>query len=205
MTKGGGPNITDPTHIPCDLAVRWSRGNLSEFLPGVVTPFTWDFWLTNQAASQRIYYRLGLASRSERGVPSRPEHRMTSIFHGWPVANVDALRNMIDRAPGDAGDSFERQLLGESDLPKQINPPARRKHPVRIAVRSGLWFLTFPREIRRQLALTETWWRNFIPLVATSSIKACSALLDEAVARNESVSVQAGFGLFGGQMLFGRL
>ncbi len=178
---------------------------MSEFLPGVVTPFTWDFWLTNQAASQRIYYRLGLASRSELVVPPRAEHRMTSIFHGWPVANVDALRNMIDRAPGGAGDSFERQLLGEADLPGQIDPPAHRKHPLRIALKSGMWFLTFPREIRAQVALTENWWRSLVSLVSTSSLEECRVLLEDAVVRNKSISVQAGFGLFGGQMLFGQL
>lgn len=197
--------IADPTHVPCPAPVRWSRGNLSEFLPGVVTPLTWDFWRTNEASSLHIYHRLGLARGHELQVPDDPARRMTSIVHGWPVANVDALRGFIDRAPGDAGDAFERQLLGEADLPAQFDPPPRDKRAMAVAVKSLWGFVRFPGEMRRITAEIDLWWRAILGRIAEADMDALPRLVDEIVARNGDTAKPAGFGLFAGQIIWGRL
>lgn len=196
--------IADPTHVPCAAPLRWSRGNLSEFLPGVVTPLTWDFWSHSERAGRRIYYRLGLATRAELTPPSDPASRTTNVFHGRPVANVDALRGFIDRAPGDAGDSFERQLLGESDLPKGA-PRRVRKRTAQMTAKTLLWTLTFPRELERTARETDAWWRGIVTRTRDADLDACKAMLTEIVERLVAVSVVAGFGTLGGQIAFARL
>lgn len=185
--------------------MRWSRGNLSEFLPGVLTPLTWDFWRNSERAGRRIFYRLGLADRSELSPPEDPAERTTNIFHGCPVANVDALRGFVDRAPGDAGNSFERQLLGETDLPPAPRRAQPRKRPLRIMWKGGLWFRSFPAELRRMVEATGPWWRGIITRAETATLDDCKAMLREIVERLIDVSVVAGFGTLGGQLAFARL
>ncbi len=110
--------------------VAWSRVNLSEALPGVLTPLGWTFWADATEASARlIFWRLGILPRSGLAPPRRTDDRFIGVFFGRAAANVDWIHHKVVRMPGAKPEAFERQYFGAA-RPGVDHRLVRNRYPV---------------------------------------------------------------------------
>src|SRR5262245_57986842 len=97
---GLGPEASnpDPIHMVSGPGVAWSRVNLSEAMPGVLTPLGWTFWAdATEASARRIFWRLGVLPRTGLAPPTRTEDRFIGVFFGRAAANVDWIHHKVVR------------------------------------------------------------------------------------------------------------
>jgi len=197
--------VDDPLHVSgWGENVRWSRVNLGEFIVGVPTPLTWDLWDTGTRNSgHEIYYRMGLAKRSELAPRGKLE-ATTSILNGWPVCNVAAMRKFIDRAGKDAGDSFERNMLGDLTIEGPSIASENRRFVSTIKTAYMLW--VYQKELDAMVADIEVWWRTSTRRVESASFEEAISIVDDAFSKYPSICVTAGSGgTIGGQIVFSAL
>ncbi len=198
--------VSDPLHVPNgDADTCWSRVNLGEFIVGVPTPLTWNLWdHGTRLSGPEIYYRMGLATGQERR-HADDSQTITTVLFGWPVCNVDAMRHFIDRAGKEAGDSFERNMLGElSNRPKTTTTPKTRRGIS--GIKTTYMLLTYPKLLERTVSETRDWWRDSVQRCNSASLKQAKAIVADAFARYPNVCVVAGSGgTVGGQIIFSLL
>jgi pyruvate,water dikinase len=61
----------------------WSTINLSEAVPGVITPLGWSVWgPAGETSARAPFVAMGALPRAEGGVPDDPEERVINIFYG---------------------------------------------------------------------------------------------------------------------------
>lgn len=99
---------------------EWTRANVQEVLPGVLTPLTITlFEETAHEAYARNYQRLGL-------LRSHEWPRFVGVFGYRAFLNVRALRTVAERAPGGDPAALERHYLAGGDgATRASTPPAR--------------------------------------------------------------------------------
>lgn len=148
----------DPLHALSPPGWHWTRGNIGEALPGVLTPLTWSLWeVAAEGATRAAFRALGAATASEALVPANRDERFIRAFAGRGAAAVEFLCRMGDRMPGTSGVAIAEQVFGEAP-PSLIGRPSRRRYPV-IAVKLPLTTLRAPGKLRAHAAETESWWR----------------------------------------------
>ncbi|MCU1451557.1 MAG: hypothetical protein JWP02_3727, partial [Acidimicrobiales bacterium] len=184
---------------PNDL--RWSRANIEEAMPGVVTPLSWSVWgVVTERSSRAIYTRkLGTFGPSELG--GSLEDTFITLFHGRVAVNVDLLRRLVGRIPGVDADAMELQLLGEV-----CGDPVERtwrRLPV-IAARVPVAVALLPRRLRTIRTSVDTWWRAETSR-EPSTVTDAAALLRAGRDRFTATAVEHGFNVFIGQGLYDRL
>ena len=141
--------------------VAWSRVNLSEALPGVLSPLGWTFWAdATEASSRRIFWRLGVLPRRGMAPPTRTDDRFIGVFFGRAAANVDWIHHKVVRMPGARPEAFELQYFG-SVRPGVDHRLVRSRCPV-IAAKLPVAALGNPARVRRVRAETDAWWRRSI-------------------------------------------
>jgi pyruvate,water dikinase len=151
----------------------WTRVNLGEAVPGVLTPFDWAFiGHHGEAGANRSFLMLGVYAPAEVPVPEKPEDRSSGVFFGRLASNVDRMRVLGDRVPGLSGDGIERQYFGGVRDGVE-NHPAWARYPVVLA-KSALALRRMPARLERLRAETDRWWRASV---------APGVLEDPAVAR----------------------
>ncbi len=198
--------VSDPLHRPKGGATtRWSRVNLGEFIVGVPTPLTWNLWdHGTRLSGPEIYYRMGLATSQERGLAD-DSSAITTVLFGWPVCNVDAMRHFIDRAGKEAGDSFERNMLGELSDPAKVKATARTRRVIS-SVKTPYMLLTYPKLLERTVSETRSWWRDAVQETQTASLPQAKTIVADAFERYPNICVVAGSGgTVGGQIVFSLL
>ena len=93
----------------------WTRVNVGEAMPGVPAPLTWT-WCG--AASNEFLFRawveLGVFPRSILCQAETGAERFVTIMKGRPVINLDLMRAVGDRIPGNSGNSVEASIFGTS-------------------------------------------------------------------------------------------
>jgi pyruvate,water dikinase len=147
----------NPIHGTSAPGSSWSTVNLSEAVPGPVTPLGWSVWAPAGESGGRVpFYAMGAIPRSMLAVPGRSEDRILNVFYGRVALRVDFMCQMGDRVPGTSGEALGRQVFGF--VPDgYVSRPSRRRYPV-IAVKFPPTFLRVPALIRQARASTEPWW-----------------------------------------------
>jgi phosphohistidine swiveling domain-containing protein len=185
------PEIWDPLHAASPEGRFWSRGNIGEQLPGVVTPLTWDLWeVAAEGGTRSAFHAIGAASRAEARVPADRDERFMRAFYGRGAAQLNFLCAMGDRIPGTSGAAIAEQIFGESEE-SLAGARTRRRYPI-IAARFPYTFLTTPSVMHARATRTAHRWREL-----TSSAHGMSytdAVREFAVATahcRETVALQA--------------
>lgn len=115
-TSGAGAlrvDDDDPLNLDTPADVLWTRVNVSEAVPGVMTPITWSFYgeLLETSARQG-FHDLGILPRSATAYPAATSDLMFGVFAGRFAANVGVVRTIMGSLPGVTGDDVERDMLG---------------------------------------------------------------------------------------------
>jgi phosphohistidine swiveling domain-containing protein len=181
----------DPLHAGSPPARLWSRANIGEALPGVLTTLTWDLWeIGAEGATRGAFHALGAATRKEALVPVDRDQRFTRAFYGRGAVQLDFLCSMGDRIPGTSGAAIAEQVFGH--VPDSLlGVRTRRRYPV-IAARMPYTFLRIPSVLRSTAEDTHQWWRCQIASVPGLDHAAAVRLFSEATARfRRNVALQA--------------
>lgn len=184
---------------PADPKTRWSRVNAAEQFPGVVSTFTWDVWRrTVNPAGRRIFHEMGILTSAELSCAPLESEFFVSVRHGRQVANVDAMRRFIDRFPGNAGDDFEEQILGER--PQPGTAPRARKHVLTVLRKLPAAFFTSRRRQARMAEEVDAWYRGWIARIEADPASAPAAIRD-LVERLPEIQLRMGLVAFVQQAL----
>jgi phosphohistidine swiveling domain-containing protein len=185
------PESWDPLHAASPLGRLWSRANIGEALPGVLTPLTWDLWeVAAEGATRQAFYALGAATGQERLVPADRDQRFARAFYGRGAVQLDFLCGMGDRIPGTSGAAIAEQIFGSA--PESIRGVrTRRRYPI-IAVRMPYTFFRIPSVLRAVAAETEGWWRREVAAAPGLDQAGAVRLFAESAARfRRNVALQA--------------
>jgi pyruvate,water dikinase len=123
MTLDGArryPNDGDPSE---EFPV-YSRGNVGEAFPNVISPMSGSLMLEASARSQTRFF-LAIGALSDRQVRD-PRNQMFVQFHGYLYANVSIARIAAVRAPGMSIDDIDAQYSGVGVLPPHAPRPGER-------------------------------------------------------------------------------
>lgn len=118
------PGEFDTVALPGEV---WTRANVGEILPGVVSPLTVTTF--GRFATQSYvegYRKLRLLARGE-------SPRFIAFFHHQAYLNVTAARLIADRALGASADAVERRLLGSKGPSTITREPFLRRWRFRLA------------------------------------------------------------------------
>ncbi|MDT7634222.1 MAG: rifampicin phosphotransferase [Pseudonocardiales bacterium] len=181
----------DPLHAGSPPGRLWSRANIGEALPGVLTTLTWDLWeVAAEGATREAFHALGAATRGEARVPLDREERFSRAFYGRGAVQLDFLCSMGDRIPGTSGAAIAEQVFGR--VPETlVGLRTRRRYPI-IAARMPYTFVRIPSVLRATAADTHQWWRCQIASVPDLDHTAAVRLFSEATARfRRNVALQA--------------
>jgi phosphohistidine swiveling domain-containing protein len=169
----------NPIHKPGGPDVAWSRVNIAEAFPGVLTPLNWTFLHdVTTLAVRETYYRIGAWPRSVIATSDRPDDDLWGIFYGRCAGNLDNQRELGDRMPGTSGDDIERQIFG-GVRPGVTSRNQPGRYPIVLA--KLIWQIrTLPRRVTQVAAANESWWQRSVFDENVSSIAGAQALLREA-------------------------
>ncbi|MCK9249512.1 MAG: PEP-utilizing enzyme [Solirubrobacteraceae bacterium] len=189
----------NPMHLPTGPRTTWTSVNTAETMPGVMSPLGWSFFLAfGERGTRGSFADLGVLSADEVTIPDHPDDRVSSIFLGRFVANVDTFRRFADRIPGTAGDDFETQIFGSAR--EGVGRPTKARWP-HIAVRAPASVALLPRRMRSMADETHAWWRRQV----TAPVGDGRAQLRLAVERTEHAMRVHVLATFVSQGLFGAL
>jgi pyruvate,water dikinase len=150
---------TDVLHQPFGEDVYWTRSNVGEAMPGMLTPLGWTvFGYGGELALRGGPHMAGVFSRRERDVPPVLGDRFLSIFYGRVAARADSFALIGDRVPGTSGTAVVDQVLGFVP-PGMVDHPSYRRTPI-IAARFPYAFATTGRRVHGAQREAETWWRE---------------------------------------------
>ena len=109
----------------------YSRGNVGEAFPNVISPLSGSLMLEASARSQTRFF-LAIGALSERQVRN-PRNQMFVQFGGYLYANVSMARIAAVRAPGVSIDDIDAQYSGVGVLPPHV--PQRGERDLAATVR----------------------------------------------------------------------
>jgi phosphohistidine swiveling domain-containing protein len=185
------PEAWDPLHALSPAGWHWTRANIGEALPGVLTPLTWSLWeVAAEGATRQAFHALGAASSAEAAVPADRDERFIRAFAGRGAAAIEFLCRMGDRMPGTSGAAIAEQVFGEVPA-SLVGTRTRRRYPV-IAYKLPSTSLRAPSRLRAHATETERWW--VMQTGASASFDRAQAVVafTEAAARfRRSVALQA--------------
>ena len=169
----------DVLHQPTRDDVYWTRSNVGEAMPGVLTPLGWTmFGTAGELALRGGPHMAGLFSKAEAGMPDDPRERALSVFYGRVAARAEVFAMIGDRAPGTSGTAVVDQVLGFVP-PGMTDHPSYRRLPI-IAARFPYSFLTMERRVARATRSTDRWWREETARVATLGLDDTTTLFARA-------------------------
>jgi pyruvate, water dikinase len=148
----------NPIHGTSAPHSSWSTVNLSEAVPGPVTPLGWSVWAPAGELGGRIpFYAMGAMPKGMLGMPERDDDRILNVFYGRVALRVDFMCEMGDLVPGTSGEALGNQVFGF--VPDSfVSHPSKRRYPV-IACKFPASFARVPSSIRKARAETEPWWK----------------------------------------------
>jgi len=168
-----------------DTEAHWSRTNLSEAMPDVLTPLSWTVWQpVFERSMRRGFVAIGALSRREAALPTQQHQAMYAIFHGRAAAKVEFLGAMGDRLPGTSGAAIAEQFFGA--LPDDfVSRSTWHRLPV-IAWRFPAAMTTSPRRVRGVRANTAAWWTRLSGAVDGLDLPAAQWFWREALGHFEA-------------------
>lgn len=195
----------DPTILHYDVPneVQWSRVNLEEAMPGVITPLSWEFHRSSTASVTPGYFALmGLVLERELRRPATtPDALGAVLFYGRIAINVDLQRRYVARMPGGDPNAFELQILGHVREIQRAEPKERWRLPL-VAYRLPANLRRFPARTRANQRETTDWWSREIRAMPTASRERAIVAFDEAVRRHVDLVTVHTFGFVVGLSFF---
>lgn len=187
----------DPLHCVSHPDSMWTTTNAGEAIPGVATPLTFTFWAeATERGVRGTFHSFGaLLHRSDTVMPEQVQERLLNPFYGRGALRVDFLASMGDRMPGSNGAGIARDIFAAQFPDTFLSRPRRAYYPV-VAVKLALTMATGPRHMHRGRALTQSFWDEQIPAMAsagTEQARACFAAARMRFGRNVYL---AAMGLF---------
>lgn len=151
----------DPLHAFSRPDEHWTRTNVGEAMPGVLTPLGWTFWGGNaERAFRGVIADLGVLTAAERAVPADPNTWTMRPFYGRIGWNVDFFAVIGDRMPGTSAEKVALSLLGR--VPPTLASSPTKRFYARVGASMARVVATSPREVRRVSAETDQWYRRTI-------------------------------------------
>lgn len=188
---------------PEDQGVRWSRVNAAEQYPGQVSPLSWSVQLrVGDETMRSVFHRMGLLRASELVSPPDPSNRFIAMRHGRLCANVDVLRDAMDRLPGDAGDALEEQLLGAKAASTRPRP---QKRTLAVATHMPVALYTSIFKSPAAAKATKTWWQTWVKRIGAEGPSAARPALNDVPARQMNDAKVFGVAAFCQQAIHGML
>ncbi len=205
-----GPLLTNPVSagsVNCTTpnACAWSRANLEEAAPGVITPLSWSFQDPSTVTSSRIIFALmGVISGREVTAPVlSPGEAPSTVFFGRMALNVDYMRKYLARVPGADPDDFERAILGTvRGRPKES---AQRWRTPLILFKLTRNAQLYPAQMHANYDSGLAWWRRETAAVATYDIGRALQSFDEAARLHAELVGVHSFGFLVGQNHYSKL
>lgn len=150
--------LPNPVHGDSPPGTAWTTINVSEAVPGVPTPLTWDLFERNcEQGMRKAFQRIGLISKDDQ-YDQDPLHRMFGSFHGRPALNVDRMRWIADRTPGISSDMQEELFFGQV-RPRMRARPTRRRYAA-LVMRAPAVYLRLPHAIRTAAIHQQAWYER---------------------------------------------
>ena len=104
------PNPLDSVSAP---TTQWTRNNVGEAFPGVVTPLHYDFVVrAGELGIAAAYAERGVITDDEAGESDVADERVMAVFKGRLAVNVDTMCAFGDRVSETAAAEIEFGLLG---------------------------------------------------------------------------------------------
>lgn len=145
-------------HSNSAATTLWSTANVSEAIPGLVTPLTWSLWISAQPFWNQGFYDMGILSDEELATEPTPDTSNMAVFYGRAVMNVNLLRRMGDRMPDGSANATEEAIAGHvrpglEDQPDEVfRARAAEKMPQLIA--------SYPATMEALAIEADQQWRN---------------------------------------------
>jgi len=189
----------DTLHMGEPNALRWSRTNFEEAMPGVLTPISWSFWgHCSELSFRRIMSRRFGVFRADELTDTLPD-TMTTLFYGRASANLDLMARAVSRVPGSDVEAFERQFFGEVC---GVAPAAeRRLRPYLLLPASAV---LAPRRVRTVRRRIDRWWRRCVSSTP-EDLHHAVALARDALGRFVHTMTEHGFAGMLGQGFYQQL
>jgi pyruvate,water dikinase len=151
------PPTDDPLTYHTSADVCWTRTNVAEVCPGVLTPLAWSFLgKLVDVSSRRGFCQLGAIPGSALRYPSTVDEHIMGVFHGRIALNVSVLRAMMSGFPGVSGDDVERDIVG-SVRPGVVDASYGWRGPAVVA-KAGVTLARSGKLAATVLADTSAWW-----------------------------------------------
>ena len=189
----GTPATTTPNvlNYPAPPDGSWVTTNISEALPGVVSPLGWSLWGDATDYCMRVpFHAMGAMPSSGLFVAENPENRVCSIFFGRIALRVDFFCEMGDLIPGASGEAVARDALGY--VPPDYTPSSsKRRWPMFLVRMPIVLTTTRPKAIRAHDQTREI-YRRETRRAKTLDLNGARAQYSAAVARFRStMAIQA--------------
>jgi len=183
-------DLVDPLMDTSTPNLHWSRSNVGEAVPGVLTPLNWSIWGgVGERSVRESGYAVGALSAGEARMPEDPDERAVRVFHGRYTVNVEFVAQLGDRLPGVTAQDIVTSILGGVPATMRFSP-TRRRYPI-VAWKAGRIFLTYPRVASRLARDYDDWWRQSIDAAAYLDRSDAVELLREGVRRiGEALTLQ---------------
>jgi pyruvate, water dikinase len=181
----------NPIHGTSSPTASWSTVNLSEAVPGPVTPLGWSVWSpAGELGGRAPFYAMGAIPRSMLAPPARPEDQILNVFYGRVALRVDFMCEMGDLVPGTSGEALGNQVFGF--VPDSfVSRPSKRRYPV-IAIKFPPTFVRVPSLIRKARAETGPWWTAEVARTPSLDLAGARAQLQAAIdVFSHNLSLQA--------------
>ena len=151
------PNPLDATSGP---TTQWTRNNVGEAFPGVVTPLHYDFVVrAGELGIRGAYAERGAITAEEAAESDVADERVMAAFKGRLAVNVDTMCAFGDRVSETAAAEIEFGLLGfvreGVDAPPVHRPPRSDRRTRRRGARRA--------SMRAPRASTPTWRTSGVP------------------------------------------
>ncbi len=132
----------DPLDAVSGPATQWTRNNVGEAFPGVVTPLHHDFVVrAGELGIRGAYAERGAISADEAGWKNDADARVMAAFKGRLAVNVDTMCAFGDRVSPTAAAEIEFGLLGfvredavRSPDPARFEAVAARDREIRAVI-----------------------------------------------------------------------
>lgn len=180
-----------PLHSVSRADLFWTTTNVGEAAPGVQTPLSLSAWQRGVGAG---VYESGLAI----GVFTARDGFDGDVllpFLGRAAMSVDFLKLFGERMPGAKAEEVVNGFIGY--IPEGMTfAPTRRFH-LNVLRKYPASFVRLPRMLTGTAQRQDTWWRGFIPRVASADDEPrARTLLAEALDRHYQATVAQCVGVF---------
>jgi pyruvate,water dikinase len=147
---------------------------------------------------------MGVMTRDEMARPiTHISDAMATVYYGRVAVNVDWLRRMMDRTPGNDADTFEASMLG-SVRPGVKATPTKSRY-LAVVARSPMWMRGLRSKAVASSVASSNEWRDACQPRSTPSVERAAAELAHAFQRFWDAQLVHGPVLNVGQILYGQI